>query len=101
MKCPPYLVRLRIEEPDQTRLRLWLPLFLLWPLLLVLLAVAVVVTLLADLISLLTLHRPVYTRLAYTRLLLGIVGLLGETRGTEVFIEDRDRTCRTVILTLR
>lgn len=95
MKCPPCLIRLRIEEPNRTRLRLWLPLFLLWPLLLVVLALAIAVTLLADFISLLVKHPP-----AYTRLLLGTVGVLGETRGTEVFIEERNHTCRTVVLTL-
>jgi hypothetical protein len=33
MRCPPYAVSLRIEEADRTKVRLWLPVFILWPLL--------------------------------------------------------------------
>ena len=29
---------------------------------------------------------------AYTRLLVGVVGIVGETRGTEVFVQDRNHT---------
>ena len=31
MMCPPWLLRVRIQSP-QRRFRLWLPLFLIWPL---------------------------------------------------------------------
>jgi hypothetical protein len=96
MKYPPYLVSMRIVDEERTKFRLWLPLFILWPLLLVLLLLTLVATLLADLFSLISGHRP-----GYTRLLLGVLGVVGETRGTEVFIQDKSRHGRTVALTLR
>ena len=96
MKCPPYLVRMRVEEQEHTKVSLWLPLFLLWPLLLAILLLVIVATFLADLISLLTWHRP-----GYTRFLFGVLSIIGEARGTEVFIRDRSHTSRTVAFTLR
>lgn len=96
MKCPPYLVSLRIVDGERTKCRLWFPLFVLWPLLLALLLLTLAATLLADLFTALTWRRP-----GYTRFLLGVLGVIGETRGTEVFIEDRSHQSRTVALTLR
>ena len=96
MKCPPYLVRMRVDEHERKKVNLWLPLFLLWPLLFVIIVLLVVAAVLADLISLLSWHRT-----GYTRFLLGILGLLGETRGTEVLVQDRTHAYRTVAFTLR
>jgi hypothetical protein len=87
---------MRVEEGEQTKVSLWLPLFLLWALLLAILLLVIVAALLADLISLLTWHRP-----GYTRFLAGILSLVGETRGTEVLIQDRSHASRTVAFTLR
>jgi hypothetical protein len=87
---------MRVEEGEQTKVSLWLPLFLLWPLLLAILLLVIVAALLADLVSLLTWHRP-----GYTRFLSAILSLAGETRGTEVFIQDRSHANRTVAFTLR
>ena len=47
---PPALMNLRILKPEK-RVRLWLPLFLLWPLLPVAAAIAVVAVLLAALFT--------------------------------------------------
>lgn len=94
MRCPPYAVSLRIEKADRTKVRLWLPVFILWPLLTALLLVAVVVALLADLITALSGKRP-----AYTRLLLGCLSVAGEARGTEVFVKDKKH--QTVAFTVR
>ena len=96
MKCPPALVSIRIVEEERTRFRLWFPLFILWPVLLALLVVTMVATLLADLFSLIALHRP-----GYTRFLFGVLGVVGETRGTEVFVQDRTERSRTVAVMLR
>lgn len=93
---PPYLVRVRIAEQEGTKFRLWFPLFILWPVLLVLVLLTLAATLLADLLSLISLHKP-----GYTRFLFGVLGIVGETRGTEVLIEDRRHHSRTVALTLR
>jgi hypothetical protein len=96
MKCPPYLVSMSVKEFERTKFRLWLPLFLFWPLLLVFVLLTLVATLLADLVTLLSGHRPGYTRLVF-----GVLGLVGETRGTEVFIQDKSNTCRTIAFTVR
>lgn len=96
MKCPPSIVSMRIVEEERTKFRLWFPLFILWPLLLALLLLTLVATLLADLFSLVSLHGP-----GYTRFLFGVLGIVSETRGTEVFIQDRSHRGRTVALTLR
>ena len=114
MKCPPYLVRMRVDEHERKKVNLWLPLFPLWPLLFVIIVLLVVAAILADLIGLLSWHKTGYTRFllgilgllswhktGYTRFLLGILGLLGETRGTEVFVQDRAHAYRTVAFTLR
>ena len=96
MKCPPLWVTVKIEEHERKRFRLWLPFFLLWPLLLVFLVLTIVCTLLADLVTLLGGSRPTYTRLVF-----GVLGVVGETRGTEVFITDKTHSYRTVAVTVR
>jgi hypothetical protein len=96
MKCPPYLVHMRIADEQRTKFRLWLPLFILWPLLLVILILVVVATLIADLISMATLQKPKFTRFVF-----GILGVLSETRGTEINIQDKRNQGRTVAFTVR
>lgn len=93
---PPYSVSMRVANEERTKFRLWFPLFLLWPLLLVFVLLTLIATLFADLFSLLTGHRP-----GYTRFLFGILGVMGHTRGTEVFIQDRSHNSRIVAFTLR
>ena len=93
---PPYLVSLRIVEQERTKFRLWFPLFLLWPLLLPLLLLTLIGTLFADLVGLFSGHKTGYTRFVF-----GVLGIVGETRGTEVFIQDKTHTSRTVAFTLR
>jgi hypothetical protein len=95
MKCPPYAVSLRVLEQDRIKFRLWFPLFILWPLLSVFVLLTVVAALITDLICLFGWQRP-----GYTRFLFGVLGIVGETRGTEVFIADRTHSYRTVALTL-
>jgi hypothetical protein len=96
MKCPPLWVSVKIEEHERKKFRLWLPFFLLWPLLAVFVLLTLVCTLLADLFALFSDSRPTYTRLIF-----GVLGLVGETRGTEVFIQDKTHTYRTVAVTVR
>jgi ABC-type transport system involved in cytochrome c biogenesis permease subunit len=96
MKCPPYLVSMRIQEQERTKFRLWFPLFILWPLLAVFVLLTVIAALLADLFSLVAQYRP-----GYTHFLFGVLGVVGETRGTEVFVQDKTHNSRTVALTLR
>jgi hypothetical protein len=91
MKCPPYLVSMRVMEGERRKFRLWLPLFLLWPLLSIVLLLTLMVALLADAAC-----KASGQRAGYTRLLFGCLGVVGETRGTEVFIQPKNPTSRTV-----
>ena len=87
MKIPPYAVALRIVEQGRTKFRIWFPLFLLWPLAVPLLVLTFMATLLVDAVRMLAGHRDSYTRLA-----VGVLEVVGETRGVEVFIQDKART---------
>lgn len=80
----PMLMRLKVDSPDHRRVRLWLPLFLLWPLLALLLAVPVIVAVVADVC--LWLAGQEYHH--YSVLLVRAVALLGETRGLVVRMND-------------
>lgn len=96
MRFPPYAVSVRVKEREQTKFGCWFPFFILWPLLLVVVLLVCVGTLVADLLTLLNGRKPLYTRLA-----LGVLGVMGETRGTEVFIQDKTHANRTVALMVR
>jgi hypothetical protein len=67
---------------DASRPGIWLPLFLVWLLLLPLLVLALCLTLLADIV--LFVAGQSYHH--FTLLLLGAIGLLGATRGTVVHV---------------
>ena len=87
MKMPPYAVALRIVEQGRTKFRIWFPLFLLWPLAVPLLILTFMATLLVDAVRMLAGHRDSYTRLA-----VGVLEVVGETSGVEVYIQDKART---------
>ena len=84
MNLPPAILDLRVAPSDRRPIHLWLPLFLLWPLLLVLGVLSLVFTILAD-IALLLLGRRYHH---YTLLLVRVFGMLGDTRGTIVRFSD-------------
>jgi hypothetical protein len=79
---PPMLLYLRIGTPERPGRGMWLPLFLVWLLLLPLAILAVLFTLLADVV-LLIVGRPYHH---YTLLLLRCLGLLGAMRGMVIRI---------------
>jgi hypothetical protein len=83
MKLPPSLLFLRVTEGEHTKCRLWLPLFLLWPLLTALVVLALLMVLLADVG-----FRVAGKRSAYTRLAIGCLSLLCETRGTQIHVQN-------------
>ncbi len=87
MKMPPYAVALRVVEQGRTKFRIWFPLFLLWPLAIPLLILSFIATLIVDAFRLIAGQRG-----AYTRLLVGVLGVVGEARGVEVFVQDPVRT---------
>ena len=77
MNVPPLVLDLRVVRPERRPVRLWLPLFLLWPLALVLGVVALLFTIVADAV-LFVLGRRYHH---YTVLLVRSFATLGETRG--------------------
>jgi hypothetical protein len=92
---PPYLFDMRITEQGKRPIRLWLPVFLLWPLGLVFLALAFVITIVLDVLLLVFGQRYHH----YTRFLVGSLDLLSQTRGTTVYVRSSTKT--TVDLTVR
>ncbi len=84
MNIPPAILDLRVAPPDKRPIHLWLPLFLFWPLLLVLGVLSLVFTILADVVLLLLGRRYHH----YTVLLVHLFGLLGDTRGMVIRIND-------------
>jgi hypothetical protein len=84
MSFPPAILDLRVASPDKRPVHVWLPLFLLWPVFLVLGILSLVFTILADIVLILLGRRYHY----YTILLVHLFGLLGETRGMVIRIND-------------
>lgn len=77
---PPLVIDVRVKEESSRGFHIWLPLFLLWPLAFVLLALVLVGTLTADLVLLLVGARYHH----YTLLVLRSLGVLAAARGTRV-----------------
>jgi len=84
MNVPPMILDLKIASPEKNPIHLWLPLFLLWPFVLVLVVISLVFTILADVVLLLLGQRYHY----YTFLLVGSLGLLNQMHGLVVRIND-------------
>ncbi len=84
---PPSSFDVRVRQQDAKGFRIWLPFFLLWPLLLVVLGFALVVALVVDLA--LACDRLPYHH--FTLLLVHSLHLLAAVRGTRAHI-DGDRT---------
>jgi hypothetical protein len=87
MKMPPYLVAMRVIEQEHTKFRIWLPLFLFWPILAPFILLTILGTAVVDVFRFLAGRKGAYTRLA-----LGVLGIVGETRGTEIFVQDSAHT---------
>ncbi len=84
MTIPPAILDLKVNPADGRRVHLWLPLFLLWPIVLALVVISLVFTILADLVLLLVGQRYHH----YTILMLRSVGALCETRGMVIRFND-------------
>lgn len=84
MNIPPAILDLRVAKPGERTVHLWLPLFLLWPLVLALGVLALVLTVLAD--TVLFILGQHYHH--YTILLARSFAALAETRGMVVRIND-------------
>lgn len=84
---PPMLLHVRVGAPDRRRFGLWLPLFLVWLILLPLVVLVLAVSIVVDLVLLLVGERYHH----YTLLLFRCYGVVTATRGMEVRIHA-DRT---------
>ena len=87
MNVPPAILDLKIAPPDQRPVHLWLPLFLLWPFVLVIGVLALVLTILTDVV-LLALGQSYHH---YTILLLRSLEALTDTHGMVIRIRS-DKT---------
>jgi len=83
MTMPPMVVNLRVVSGGERKVRLWIPMFLLWPLVLVLALLALVFTILADIVLLLS-RGPFHHS---TRVLLAALAAAVETRGLRISID--------------
>lgn len=83
---PPMLIYVRVATPEHSRRGVWLPLFLIWLLLLPLIVLVLTVAVAVDFVLLLVGQEYHH----YTLLLLRAFGLLGATRGTIVHINSDD-----------
>lgn len=84
MNLPPAIGDLRVAKPDERPFHIWLPLFLLWPVLFVLAVVGLVVSVVADVVIWLfggRFHQ-------YTPLLLGLLDMVTESRGLNMHIRN-------------
>lgn len=77
---PPLVIDVHVHEVGGRRVRVWFPFVLLWPFLAIVFGFALLVTALVDLALLGAGARYHH----YTQLLLGVLRLLGESRGTRV-----------------
>lgn len=82
----PMVLDLHVAKPDRRIVRLWLPLFLIWPLVVLLLALPLLVLALVDAVLFLVGQRYHH----YTLLVLGALWLLADTRGMVMHFTDGD-----------
>ena len=84
---PPAVIDVAIREKGKKGFRIWLPLFLFWPLLLVLLVLAGIAAILTDIVMY-AMGRPYHH---YTLLLLAIGQMFSEVWGTRVHVSGDSR----------
>jgi hypothetical protein len=83
---PPSILDMRLPTRERGSFHLWLPLFLLWPLIWLLELILLVPAIVVDVLSWLVgrdYHR-------YTHFLLRCFGLIGETRGMVVRVRGNE-----------
>lgn len=94
MILPPLVIDVHVRQEDSRRFRIWLPLFLLWPLLLPLVVFVLAVTILADVVCAIFGARYHY----YTAFTLGVFHVFAELRGTRADIVTPDSLVHVVII---
>jgi hypothetical protein len=81
MKLPPMLFHIRIRPSGRKGFGIWLPMFLLWPLLVPLMAAVIVLALVADFASVF--------RFRLTMMSVAVWVLICEMRGVRVAVEGK------------
>ncbi len=81
---PPMVARVHVAEPDRRPVRLWLPLFLLWPLMALLLALPLLIAAIVDVALWLAGQRYHH----YSVLIVRTLALLGDTKDTTIRVRD-------------
>ncbi len=94
MKLPPYLVYLKIVNEESKGFGMWLPVFLLWPLVLILVLFALPFLLLADL-GLRLADQPFHR---FTRFVFEALMILPETRGMTVDIQEGPKVVKFTVV---
>ncbi len=90
---PPLSMWLHIESPGHRRVRLWLPLFLVWLILLPLMVLVMAIAIVVDV----GLYVAGQSYHHYTLLLLGVLEVLADTRGTVVRVYGTDAIVNVTI----
>jgi len=93
MSAPPLVLDLRVVRADGRPFHLWLPLFLLWPLALLLAGLALAVAALMDAAAVATGGRSRHA----AALVLGVCGALTAARGTELDIDNEKTTVHLTV----
>ena len=94
MKFPPCLVGVKIAEEERTKFRIWLPLFILWPLLLALVLLPPAPRLRRRVDGVLVIAGQKH---GYSRLIVGCLEVMGASRGVEVFVHDKHHTVAVTV----
>ncbi len=81
---PPMLLYVRVVPPEKAGFGVWLPLFLVWLILLPLVVLVLVITMIVD-VALILAGESYHD---YTVLLVRCLGLLGASRGTSVHVHS-------------
>ncbi|MRR12809.1 hypothetical protein EG835_10190 [bacterium] len=82
---PPLIIDVRVREPGASGRHFWIPFFLLWPILLLLVLPALAITVLVDFVLIVAGARYHH----YTLLLLGLGTLFAQVRGTHARINSK------------
>lgn len=90
---PPMVMRLHVDSPDRSPVHLWLPLFVLWPLVALLMALPILLAALVDAVLWLTGQRYHH----YSVLIVRALALFGEAKGTVMRFRDGDTTVDVTI----
>lgn len=88
MTMPPMLMHLHFVAPDRAPVNVWLPLFLLWPLVALLLLVPLLLVMLVDVVLFLVGQRYHH----YSVLIVRALALVGDTRGLVVRVNNGEAT---------